>query len=79
MVAAGRALLYLHGGGYITHDMSTSRQLFGHLAKAARAAALIPDYQPAGRKTRSRRRSNPPSRPTAPPRRRVRRRADGVR
>jgi acetyl esterase/lipase len=41
----GRALLYLHGGGYVTHDMSTSRKLVGHLAKAARAVALIPDYR----------------------------------
>jgi acetyl esterase/lipase len=41
----GRALLYLHGGGYITHDMNTSRKLVGHLAKAARAVALVPDYR----------------------------------
>jgi epsilon-lactone hydrolase len=41
----GRALLYTHGGGYIAHDMNTSRKLAAHLAKAARATALIPDYR----------------------------------
>jgi monoterpene epsilon-lactone hydrolase len=40
---SGRAVLYIHGGGFISHDMNTSRKLVGHLAKAARATALIPD------------------------------------
>jgi epsilon-lactone hydrolase len=42
---SGRAVLYIHGGGFISHDMNTSRKLVGHLAKAARASALIPDYR----------------------------------
>lgn len=41
----GRVVLYTHGGGYIAHDMGTSRKLVGHLAKAARAVALVPDYR----------------------------------
>jgi monoterpene epsilon-lactone hydrolase len=40
-----RIVLYAHGGGYIAHDMSTSRKLVGHLAKAAGAMALVPDYR----------------------------------
>ncbi len=40
-----QVVLYTHGGGYISHSMSTSRKLVGHLAKAAGAAALIPDYR----------------------------------
>lgn len=43
--AADRVVLYTHGGGYIAHDMTTSRKLVGHLAKAAGAAAIIPDYR----------------------------------
>ncbi|MEV5807278.1 alpha/beta hydrolase [Streptomyces parvulus] len=42
---AGRVVLYTHAGGYIAHDMNTSRKLAGHLAKAAGAVALIPDYR----------------------------------
>lgn len=42
---AGRAVLYTHGGGYIAHDMNTSRKLIGHLAKAAATVALVPDYR----------------------------------
>ncbi|MER6443272.1 alpha/beta hydrolase [Streptomyces sp. NPDC001185] len=38
-------VLYTHAGGYIAHDMNTSRKLAGHLAKAAGANALIPDYR----------------------------------
>jgi acetyl esterase/lipase len=41
----GRVILYFHGGGYIAHTMSTSRKLIGHLAKATRASALVPDYR----------------------------------
>jgi epsilon-lactone hydrolase len=41
----GRVMLYAHGGGFIAHDMNTSRKMIGHLAKSARAAALIPDYR----------------------------------
>jgi monoterpene epsilon-lactone hydrolase len=43
--AAGRVILYTHGGGYIAHSMATSRKLVGHLASAAGARALIPDYR----------------------------------
>lgn len=42
---AGRAMLYTHGGGYIAHDMNTSRKLIGHLATAAATVALVPDYR----------------------------------
>jgi monoterpene epsilon-lactone hydrolase len=41
----GRVILYTHGGGYIAHSMATSRKLVGHLAAAAGARALIPDYR----------------------------------
>jgi monoterpene epsilon-lactone hydrolase len=40
-----RVILYLHGGGYVTHSMYSSRKLIGHLAKASRSVALVPDYR----------------------------------
>lgn len=48
--AADRVLLCIHGGGHITGSPWTHRKLFGHLAKAAGARALLPDYDllPAG-------------------------------
>jgi acetyl esterase/lipase len=40
-----RVILYLHGGGFVTHSMHSSRKLIGHLAKASRSVALVPDYR----------------------------------
>jgi acetyl esterase/lipase len=41
----GRAILYLHGGGYVMGSINTHRQLGGWLAKAARARVLLIDYR----------------------------------
>ncbi len=43
--AAERVILYTHGGGYFAFTTDTSRKLAGHLAKAARASALIVGYR----------------------------------
>jgi monoterpene epsilon-lactone hydrolase len=43
--AHDRVILALHGGGFIGGSMYTHRKLFGHLAKAIGARALIPDYR----------------------------------
>jgi epsilon-lactone hydrolase len=43
--AADRVLLCLHGGGFVVGSMYTHRKLFGHIAKAAGARALIPDFR----------------------------------
>ncbi len=45
-----RVLLCLHGGGFVGGSIYTHRKLFGHLAKAAGARALVPGYRllPAG-------------------------------
>jgi epsilon-lactone hydrolase len=40
-----RVVLCLHGGGFFGGSMYTHRKLFGHLAKAIGARALIPDYR----------------------------------
>ncbi|GAA0921366.1 esterase [Virgisporangium aurantiacum] len=42
---ADRVLLCMHGGGFIGGSMYTHRKLFGHLAKATGARALIFDYR----------------------------------
>jgi len=42
---AGRALLYLHGGGYTMGSLSAYRRLVGHLATAAAMAVLSVDYR----------------------------------
>jgi epsilon-lactone hydrolase len=42
--AEDRVLLCLHGGGFIGGSIYTHRKLFGHLAKATGARALIFDY-----------------------------------
>ena len=39
-----RVLLCMHGGGFISGSIYTHRKLFGHLAKATGARALIFDY-----------------------------------
>lgn len=41
----GRAVVYLHGGGYATGSLDSSRSLFTHLARAARARLLAVDYR----------------------------------
>jgi acetyl esterase/lipase len=43
--AENRVMLGLHGGGFVTGSMYTHRKLFGHLAKAIGARALVPDYR----------------------------------
>jgi monoterpene epsilon-lactone hydrolase len=43
--AEDRVVLGLHGGGFVTGSMYTHRKLFGHLAKAIGARALVPDYR----------------------------------
>jgi epsilon-lactone hydrolase len=43
--AADRAILGLHGGGFIGGSMYTHRKMFAHLAKAAGARALVPNYR----------------------------------
>jgi epsilon-lactone hydrolase len=42
---AGRAILYLHGGGYVIGSISTHRSLAARLSKAARARVLLIDYR----------------------------------
>lgn len=43
--APGRAIVYLHGGGYATGTLDSSRSLFCHLARATRARVLAVDYR----------------------------------
>jgi epsilon-lactone hydrolase len=43
--AADRVLLCLHGGGFVVGSMYTHRKLFGHIARAVNARALIPDFR----------------------------------
>ncbi|WP_394827362.1 alpha/beta hydrolase [Pendulispora albinea] len=43
--AADRVILCLHGGGFVGGSRYTHRKLFGHLAKAVGARALIADYR----------------------------------
>jgi epsilon-lactone hydrolase len=40
-----RVLLCMHGGGFVGGSIYTHRKMFGHLAKAAGARALIFDYR----------------------------------
>ena len=44
-VAAGRAVLYLHGGGYTTGSSRTHRALAGHLSRAVAAPVFLLDYR----------------------------------
>ncbi len=41
----GRAVVYFHGGGYATGTLDSSRSLFTHLARAARARLLAVNYR----------------------------------
>ena len=40
-----RLLICFHGGGYVTGSRKSHRKLFGHIAAAAGASALIVDYR----------------------------------
>jgi len=46
--AQDRVILSIHGGGFITGSMYTHRKLFGHIAKASGARALIVNARKAG-------------------------------
>jgi epsilon-lactone hydrolase len=43
--AAGRALLYLHGGAYVIGSPQDYRSLTGELGRAAGARVFVPDYR----------------------------------
>jgi acetyl esterase/lipase len=43
--AADRAVLYLHGGGYVIGSIATHRGLAGRLSRAAAARVLLIDYR----------------------------------
>ena len=49
-VRADRVLMCVHGGGFVSGSVYTHRKLFGHLAKATGARALLVSYRllPAG-------------------------------
>lgn len=40
-----RAVLYLHGGGYVTGSLLSHQELAGRIARAARARVLLLDYR----------------------------------
>src|ERR1700688_4610122 len=42
---AGRAVLYLHGGGYVIGSINTHRSLAGRLSRAAKARVLLIAYR----------------------------------
>lgn len=42
---SGRALLYLHGGGYVIGSIRTYRDMVSHLAFAAQCRALVVEYR----------------------------------
>jgi acetyl esterase/lipase len=42
---AGRAVLYLHGGGYVIGSINTHRALAARLSRAAKARVLVIDYR----------------------------------
>src|SRR5712672_1770740 len=41
----GRAVLYLHGGGYVIGSCNTHRTLAGRISRAAKARVLVIDYR----------------------------------
>ncbi len=43
--AAGRTILFLHGGGYVIGSSNSHRGMVGHLCKAADAEAYVIDYR----------------------------------
>jgi monoterpene epsilon-lactone hydrolase len=42
---AGRAVLYLHGGGYVIGSINTHRDLAARISRAAKARVLVIDYR----------------------------------
>jgi monoterpene epsilon-lactone hydrolase len=42
---ANRAILYLHGGGYVAGSINSHRDLAGRLSRAAQARVLVIDYR----------------------------------
>ena len=42
---AGRTLLYLHGGGYVSGSPRSHRPMVARLAQTARMTAIVPDYR----------------------------------
>nr|3V9A_A Chain A, Esterase/lipase [uncultured bacterium] len=42
---AGKAILYLHGGGYVMGSINTHRSMVGEISRASQAAALLLDYR----------------------------------
>ena len=44
-VQDGRAILYLHGGGYVIGSLNTHRALAGEVSRAAQAPVLLIDYR----------------------------------
>ncbi|MBV1879852.1 MAG: alpha/beta hydrolase [Pseudomonadales bacterium] len=44
-VTPGRAILYLHGGGYVIGSLITHRSLAGEISRAAKAAVLVVEYR----------------------------------
>src|SRR5246127_5708871 len=42
---AGRAILYLHGGGYVIGSINTHRDLASRISRAAKARVLLIDYR----------------------------------
>ena len=42
---AGRAVLYLHGGGYVIGSIATHRGLAARISRAAKARVLLIDYR----------------------------------
>lgn len=42
---AGRAILYLHGGGYVIGSINTHRSLAARLSRAAKVRVLVIDYR----------------------------------
>jgi epsilon-lactone hydrolase len=43
--AAGKAVLYFHGGGYVLGSARTHRSITGRLAMLARTTVYVPDYR----------------------------------
>ncbi|HEY2206279.1 MAG TPA: alpha/beta hydrolase [Pseudonocardia sp.] len=43
--ADDRAILYTHGGGFVSNTMDSHRKIAGHLARAAGCRALVLDYR----------------------------------
>lgn len=44
---ANHAILYFHGGGFVTNSAATHRKIAGHLAKAAGCQAIVVDFRSA--------------------------------